>query len=416
MAKPLPLGAFSPAQVPFVGLSVLPVVGTGAATSNQAQRNFGQVSALDTPQLTQTFTLRNTGTTPIVLERLVPTCHCTTAAVEGASPSAPLPTLAPGQQIPIHVTLALAGHPPGVLIKSVLVFTKNDPAPAAVLQMVGEVRPSLSFTPALLDFGQVTAGQTRALTLTATLDRRLVTRDRLPALVTTNPDIQIAPAPNTTFNAKKPAEPSTDMEKGTLVRTYTLTLNKDAAMGTVRGSVFFVASAVPDSSTAPVALPNPSVGVAGQAKLAPSHTTHTYQPLPPGGAAAASAFASASVLLMGQVTGPVAAQPQALAFGTVVLGQPSTRQVMLTGMSDAVLRQLKVETASPWFTADLAATPLPTVPSLASEKASSSRVLVVALSPDAPAGTLQSELKVKLSSGQRLVIPVSAYVTATPMP
>lgn len=388
-------------KAPFAGLRVVPSAGIQSLAPNQVQHDFGPVGVLDTPRLEQNFILHNGSATPLALDRLQPTCHCTTATVEGASGDAPLPTLAPGQQAVIHVAVSLAGLAPGPLLKSVLVFTKGDPRPAAVLTLIGQLKPAVTLLPSLLDFGQTAVNKPQALSLTATLDPRLMENGTLPILASNNPDIQITPQPDVisrlkpnltpTVNPKPTVGPSGKLTASSPSqafkrRTYRVTLSSSAA-GPITGSLYFVSSGR-----------NPT---------------------------ASAALATATVLLVGQVVGDVAAQPQALSFGTVRLGQGTTRQIVLVGKTGEALKSLKVASASAWLSAKLVGNDPRTLFTSAASSSSdpavqtnqqTNQVLEVTLGPDAPAGTLQSRIKVSLANGQRLLIPVTAYVSAAPMP
>lgn len=380
-----------PHKAPFTGLRVAPTQGIQALAPNQAEHDFGTVSALDMPSLEQTFLVTNGGSVLLVLDRLQPTCLCTTASVEGIPTGVALPTLAPGQKATIRVTVRLAGLESGPLLKSVMVFTQGNPRPAAVLTLTGKLQPAVTLSPTLLDFGQIQIGKSQALTLTASLDARLTQDGVLPILASNNPDIQITPQPDIIARLKpgsksRPApggRPSAtgSTPPGLRHRTYRIILTP-STVGPITGSLYFVPSSQ-----------NP---------------------------AAAAALTTATVLLVGQATGDAAAQPQALSFGTARLGQGATRQLVLIGKTGATLASLRLSSASPWLSARLKRNDpevlFSGVLALSSGAASqTNQVLEVTLSPDAPAGVLQSRIKVSLTNGQCLLIPVTAYVSAAPV-
>lgn len=374
-------------KVPFVGLRVAPSAQVQVLAPNQAQHDFGTVSALDTPRLEQTFVLSNGGPMPLVLDRLQATCHCTAATIEGAAAGAAPPTLAPGQRTVVRVTVNLAELVPGPLLKSVLVYTRGDQRPAAVLTLIGRLRPAVTLSPALLDFGQITAGKSQTQTLTASLDARLTENGVLPILASSNPDVQITPQPDVIARLKpglkiRPvpggrASGAGGLARGLRSRTYRITLTP-AAVGPITGSLRFVSSG--------------------------------HDP------AASAALATATVLLVGQAVGDIAAQPQALSFGTVRLGQGTIRQVILVGKTAQAMKSLKFASPIPWLSARLVGTdPAALFAAPTPVAAQTNQVLEVTLGPDAPPGALQSRIRVSLADGQCLLIPVTAYVTAGPL-
>ena len=375
---PITRAAFRSNLVPFAGLRVAPTAGVTAAAPNQGQHDFGTVSALDTPRIEQTFTLSNSTPAPLVLDRFQPSCHCTTAAVEGASAEGALPTLAPGKTLAVHVTVNLTDLAPGPLLKTVLVYIKGNPQPAAVLSLTGELKPAVTLMPNLLDFGQVALGHPQTLSVTAALDARLTDNGTLPILASTNPNIRISPQPEVVSRLKanllkgngQPSRslPTSSALAGTRRRTYLVTLLPNAA-GPVTGSLSFIPSGH-----------NPKI---------------------------ASALANASVLLLGQVTGDLSAQPPVLAFGTVRLGQGTARQIVLTGKDPADVTAPKITSGNFYVSAKLTAAPLFT----SGQLQPSSRILEVTLAANAPLGLLQTQVKIILPNGQCLLVPVSAFVS-----
>lgn len=375
--------AFRANLVPFAGLRVAPTAGVQTAAPNQGQHDFGTVSALNTPSIEQTFRLSNSTPAPLVLDRFQPSCHCTTAAVEGTSTNGVLPTLAPGKTLAVHVTVSLADLAPGPLLKTVLVYTRGNPQPAAVFTLTGELKPAVTLSPNLLDFGQVAFGHPQTLSVTATLDTRLTDSGALPILASTNPNIRISPQPEVISHLKanplksgplksrtQPSKnsPASNALVGSRCRTYLVTLLPSAA-GPITGSLSFVSSGHDPKAT--------------------------------------SALANASVLLLGQVTGDLSAQPPVLAFGTVRLGQGTARQIVLTGKDPADVTAPKITSGNSYISVKLTAAPLFT----SGQIQPSSRVLVVTLAANAPLGLLQTQVKISRPNGQCLLVPVSAFVS-----
>ena len=371
-----------------VGLHVISGGSVKDVTDTRGQSDFGTVSTLDTPRVGRTFMIRNDGKTPLKLARLQMSTVHTMATVErvkagvdadddddnNAVASAPydrtLPTLAPGQQARVRVTIDLTGAAAGSWRDDVTVYTQGQVHPIAMLDVVGQVRPSVTVSPTLIDFGkvdaaQVGAGHDEARTLTVTLDSRLAAAGTAPALVSTNPDIVIEPQPEvvTQFtDAKEKPHVSADR-----VLTYRVSLAKDAAAGPITGRLTLAST-----------------------KTGPS-------------------VAMPMVSMAGQVVGDVSASPVVVSFGTVHQGQQTQRRVTLTGADANKLDGLRAVSGSPWFTvASLTDTPV----FVDGQVAASSRELSITLSPQAPSGVLQGQIKVELASGQRLMIPVTASIAS----
>jgi hypothetical protein len=127
----------------------------------------------------------------------------------------------------------------------------------------------------------------------------------------------------------------------------------------------------------------------------------------PAAANVTAALRSAEAGLVGEVVGPLAAQPQAIAFGVVTQGEKASRPVTLVAKQPAVLEGLKVTSGSPWLSCPLQP---------ATGAAPASLTLEAVLNPGAPAGVLQTELTFTLANGRRLVLPVNAYVQPPPAP
>ena len=326
-----------------------------AASSALARYDLGETSLLDQPEIVHTFLLRNDGSAPLILESLVPSCHCTTAIV---GTDGTLPTLAPGGQVSVQVKIVVEPYMSGPLDKWVVVYAKGTVEPVTKLEITGTLRPSVTLMPEAVDFGTVAAGQARAQTVTATFDSRLLSAGAAPNLLSSDPDVQIVPNP-----ADEGVTPPSS-----LLRTfsYRVTLARDAALGPVRGLLHFA---------------------------------------PTAGAAAASGLSLAdgpAVPLTGEVAGAATAQPSLLAFGVVRRGRPGIGHITLSAQNATVWESVKIASDGPWVTARLA-------PSSAAR-----RTLNVTLNPDAPAGSVQSQITVLLANGQRLRVPVSAYVSTGP--
>lgn len=372
-------------------LAVVATPGVAVTAPNQGRFNFGQVSLLDQPRLEKTFTLRNHGNAPVALQRLSSNCGCigTVVTTPGSlapgrergreaepAATAPLPTLAPGQKTYVRVSVDLAQIPPGAVNKSVSVYAEGESIPVARLEVAGTLSPLVTFSPALLDLGPITAGQEHSRTFTATFDARLLQHGSAPpfALASRNPAIRLRPLPEPTPTSERASA------KEMLTRTYTLTVLPDAPIGPLQNQVVM--------------------------KTTPSGSSALAKPTVP---SAPSVPSNASLLIVGQVLGEVSAQPQAVALGLTTPGKATTREVVLVAKNAALLENLRAEAASALIDVHQK-TDDTSGDGEARSKERLTRTLEVTLKPGAPAGVLQSNLIVTLASGRRLVIPVNGYV------
>lgn len=352
----------------------------GHPADTAASHSVGIVSPLTTSRLDHTFVLTNSSPASVTLTDLRPSCGCTSALLGGQA-SLPL-TLLPGQHVSVQVAVDALHLAPGPLDKSVAVYVRGQPAPAAILCLVGTILPVAAFTPSVLDFGQTRAGQEGSLTLTVQLDQHSMPAGAAPRLVSSDPDIQVTSAPPpagissgvaTTFGT--PPAP---------VQTYRGTLSPHARIGTVTGRVSLVFPCTSGASDLP------------------------------GG----------SLSLRGEVIGDVSAAPAVVAFGTVTAGRPAAQQVFLTGLR---LNALKVSSDSPYVTVHLgvpqavrnstqafgAASGQPAPSATLSNQTSATAIasLQVMLSSRTPPETLETRVRVTTPSGQQMVIPVFALIT-----
>jgi len=363
---------------------------TSGSFGSSSRRDFGMVSPLDRPEIVQAFLLRNDSSQPLTLTRLQPSCSCTSATVivgsaraysrQGAENVQTLPAIAPSQQFAVHVSINPAHLAPGPIYKSVAIFVRGNTQPAITLEMKGTLLPVVSFVPTFIDFGRLdprTSAAPPPQRLTVSLDARLAPKGQWPALVSSNPDVQLTLLP-----AEAPSSPQTarqEMLKGMVTRQYQLTLAPGGTLGPLQGRVSFATPA----KTAP-----------SHAAFNPTTTESSPQDL----------LAEPSALLIGEITGDVVASPSSLAFGAVTPGQPVTRTILLTAGSAALLGGLKSSCASPWLTPRLSGET-----HVFSGGQSAVRSLDVTLRPGMPGGAVRSDIVVTLRTGQRLVIPASAY-------
>jgi len=380
------------ARFPLAGLTLTATPGLTQLAGNEGEVTLGRVSLLKTPVLTETFRLKNTSNKPLTLDHLQTSCHCTSAAweMEDGKPrlntdTAPL-TLLPGRSVSVQVRLNLKQMAAGQVVKSVMVFLTGQTQPAALVTFVADIQPVVSFWPPQIDFGQVSPGAPRTVTLTADFDPALAEKGNVPALVSSNPNIQItaADAPNS--------------QEGLIRRAYSLTLLPDVA-GPISGSLSFAPAVSPGSSTT-----------------------------------ADAALANVSVAVSGQVVGAVAAEPAALALGPVPGKHSAEGSITLRGQTERTLAGATVKSDSPYVVARLeGASPedaysnkeraMTSGTAASSQKvsngfggfqaaAANSTTMSVTVAPNAPLGKLQTQVRVTLANGQTLLVPVTAYVIA----
>ena len=204
-----------------------------APPSETAQFHFGSRSVLDTSPITHTFVLRSSTGKSITIDRLQPSCRCTTAVVEGVKDEAPPFTLAPGQQARVRVIISPGDALPGPFEKEVYVFAAGDSVPTATLQMAGELTAPVLFEPAVLNFGRLSGPNVRPLSVTITVDNRLLPPDRTVLLRCDNADIKLMRLPSLKPNN------TTD----STVAIYQITLSPHAHKGALHASLSVATSA-----------------------------------------------------------------------------------------------------------------------------------------------------------------------------
>ena len=131
------------------GVSAQPVVGGQARIESPVKLfNFGKVIA--GALVEHDFLLRNRGEGELVLQRIVPACGCTTAAV-------PEP-IAPGQEGVLRIAFDSAGFS-GAVSKSIRVFSNDPSQPYLDLALEGEVSADVLVNPPWIRFNEVVRGQ-----------------------------------------------------------------------------------------------------------------------------------------------------------------------------------------------------------------------------------------------------------------
>jgi hypothetical protein len=299
-----------------------------------------------------------------------------------ADQGAPLPlTLQPNERRQVKVSIHLTGLPAGPFSKTVDVYVRGSSRPAALLRLSGILQPNLTLAPPVLDFGRVTAGSRPALILTAAFGERLAAITPSPRLVGQGTQVEITPL-------KDPLPPTIRKTAGkTSVRPrlqrYRVTLRPDLEAGPLAATLTFVPGQPVDTQVTAAIKPSPNLE---------------------------AALRQAGVMVVGEIVGTVRAQPSVLAFGSITAGQAPTRQIVLRADKPAALQNLKIETDSSWLMAKSAGEGALSPLMAAGRAAGASSVVNVTLSAQAPAGLLRASLTITLVNGERLSLPVQAYI------
>ena len=145
---PLPLGSVmlglllaAPVRSALAAPPALTIVtgrGTVQSDAATARYDFGTRRLSDESPLEHTFTLRNAGTTPVIVDRLQSSCGCTTAFLDGDK-DLPL-TVGPGGIIPVRVSIVPHRLAPGPMEKSVWVFTHGASEASVLLEITGTMQ------------------------------------------------------------------------------------------------------------------------------------------------------------------------------------------------------------------------------------------------------------------------------------
>lgn len=268
----------------------------GPPTPGTDRYDFGIQSVAQTSPIEHTFLLRNAGAKPLTVDHIQPSCGCTTALADGAAEGTAT-VVNPGGQLRVHVSVDPGHLSPGQITKSVWIFLRDQSSPAATLLVTGTIRPAASFSPAVINFGQVKAGATPFQTVTVTLDPSLASAGHVPQLVSSDPAVTVAPRPAASAGSW----------------AYIVSLSPKAHLGVLSGSLSLVTAAV--------------------------HST--------------DGSLSSSVPVIGTIVGDVTASPASVAFGTVKVGKVATQQIFLSGATPTALSNLTVRAVGTYVTARL---------------------------------------------------------------
>jgi len=272
------------------------VNGHGAvkADSFTTTYNFGTTVHSLQPTISHEFVFQNKTAKTVYLDRLLAGCSCSTMSLIGAGPDN---TVAPGAKVTVKMDLDEKQLPESGLDKIAWLFVKGRTKPIVVMHMAGAVRPSLKYSPAIKEFGNVSVEQTPSFPLTVSLDTRVYG--------TNPPDVAVEGG---ILSAKRTSN-KVDLAKKLVVRTYQVKLTPAGHLGRFDGAVY-----IP-------------------------------QPYNKGGG---------SVFITGTVVGSIVSDPPAVAFRTVERGQTVTKQLVLKGLTPTALAGLKIGSDTQGLTAKLA--------------------------------------------------------------
>lgn len=180
-----------------------------------ARYDFGRRSVLDTSPITHTFILRSQAQGPVTVDRLQPSCRCTSAIMEGVKDETAPFTLSPGQQVAVRVVISPGDALPGPFEKEVYVFMEGESTPTITLQLAGILTPPVTFQPDTLQFKHAARQNVPDQVVTVTVDARLLASGQALRLRSDNPAVQVTPL--------SPTKPST--QTGALVRSFLIKLS-----------------------------------------------------------------------------------------------------------------------------------------------------------------------------------------------
>ncbi len=166
---------------------------TVKVNSNTGLYDFEQIDPLvynDSSGYTiaHSFTLVNNSKKAIIVNRVELSDPRITYNLPDIQKQLPV-TLPSGDIITIEIHYQLLPLSPGALSASASVFVNNQAQPAATLELKGVIEDSVVFDPSLLDFGEISSGETVSKTLKVFYDPHMypsilpLPPDKLPFLV-----------------------------------------------------------------------------------------------------------------------------------------------------------------------------------------------------------------------------------------
>jgi hypothetical protein len=310
-----------------------------------AQYNFGQINQGAATPIKHNFILKNNNAAPVTVVRIAVSCGCTTAVAGGG---VTLPdVLAPGKEIEVDTSIDPLRLFAGPVEKSVSVYIRGQSPPAAVLEITGISVPAASFSPDLLNFGDVAYGDGASVSLTATIDRGMVPSLDVIKFETTDSDITAEKVSTAPFGANEE----------TVV--YKVKLSQTPFIGLINGTVSLM-------------IPN---GVTGLSVI------------------------GSSVPIQGNVVGGVGAAPESVTFADVPAGQETTQHVLITGIAASDIPKVGLFTASPLI--ELRFEP--------ADPAAKALKLDIVLSSKMNVGSLQTQAIITAPDGEKIMLPILVF-------
>ncbi|MCS6775157.1 MAG: DUF1573 domain-containing protein [Chloroherpetonaceae bacterium] len=357
------------------GLTVLEEPGLQNVGRSHGRFDCGRVDILTTPEVERVFRVKNEGREPVREVFIRTSCGCEKAEMRRNGQVVNLPSLAPGETLEVRVVVNLSRQRVGVKRVFAWVHGRDVDAPLAELEIVADIRPLVLCDPEIIAFGQFETGQTPSRTLKVTLDRRLAERAGRVILHSYNPAVEVTPEPYREEPGMLDGHPA-------VVRHYTVKVRPNAPIRPLMAALSF--------------RPETPATAAGTGRDL-TRPENAYLLLPP-------------VMVTGEVTGPIAAQPGSLFFGVVPEGTTQKRTVRITGKTVQLLETLQV-TASHAF---LRATLGPVEMEREQGAAVPFRLLEVTLLPDVRPGPINARLTLRTGTGVEIVLSVVAQVQKKP--
>lgn len=379
--QPVPSGSSTSGNpertLPATGLTVLEQPGLQRTARSHGRFDCGRVDILTTPEVERVFRIKNEGRMPVREVFIRTSCGCEKAEMRLNGQVVSQPALAPGETLEVRVVVNLSRQRAGVKRVFAWVHGRDADTPLAELEIVADIRPLVLCEPEIMTFGKFETGQTPSQTLKVTLDRRLAERAGRVLLHSYNPAVEVTPEPHREEPGMLDGHPA-------VVRHYTVKIRPNAPIRPLMAALSFR----PET---------PAAAMVGNSRDL-TRPENAYLLLPP-------------VMVTGEVTGPIAAQPGSLFFGVVPEGTAQKRTVRITGKTVQLLETLQVTASHSYLR-----TTLGPVETERSEQGAVTlfRLLEVTLLPDARPGPVNARLTLRTGTGVEIVLSVLAQVQKKP--
>jgi hypothetical protein len=299
--------------------------------------------------------------------------------------------LAPGEEVKVRASVDISRFR-GVINKPIRAYAPGNFL-LATMEITATIQGPVNFSIREADFGTVHYGAAASIPLTVTLGASVPDSTILPKLTSSNPNVLLTPVETAAGGATAAKNE----------RLYTIAISPKAPIGPLNGLISFeVAESASDSARMPATVPGTKINV----RKTDDKSAAAIDP------ALIPSLRSVSVLIAGEVMGKIAANPTMIVFGNAMV---TTRQVTLSSESATAFKDLKISSPSQWITARILPASTETQPTTTSEGKSkqdgqATTTLEVTLSPQAPPGTLETQLHVVTADGEDLSLPIMAQV------